>query len=153
MATPHVAGLAALLYSMYSDIENWQVRSMLQQGVVDRGAAGWDQYFGYGRADCAQLLGIPTPSAEDLQLLTPPNGITFRSGAIVSLLWNPVPDATRYRITATLPNLSKKIIYTTSPYYSVNPSQTMPAGAYSVSVEALDSGGSILSYDTVSFNK
>lgn len=153
MATPHVAGLAALLFSMYGGIDNWQVRYMLQKGVIDRGAAGWDQYYGYGRADCAQLLATATPSPSVLRILTPPNGIKFSSDALVAVLWNPVPLATSYRMTVTLPNLSTRFITTTSPYYTVSPSQPMPTGTYTVRVDALASNGSILSHDSVSFSR
>jgi thermitase len=153
MATPHVAGLAALLYSMYTTIDNWEVRSMLQKGVIDRGTAGWDQYYGYGRADCVRLLATPTPSPSVLKILAPAKGIKFTSGAAVGLLWNPVLGASSYRMTVTLPNKTTKIITTKAPYYTVSSSQTMPLGSYTVKVDALTSNGMILSYDTISFSK
>ncbi|GAB4349283.1 MAG: hypothetical protein Kow0099_32260 [Candidatus Abyssubacteria bacterium] len=151
MATPHVAGLAALLYSTYSGIQNWQVRSMLQDGVVDRGTAGWDKFYGYGRVDVPQLLLTPVPSSDELKILTPPNGVGFQSAALVAVLWNPVTGAARYRITATLPNGATKVIETFAPYYTVPPSQAMPKGAYTVTIQALASGGVVLSADTVTF--
>ncbi|RJP14569.1 MAG: hypothetical protein C4520_21435 [Candidatus Abyssobacteria bacterium SURF_5] len=153
MATPHAAGLAALLYSMYSGIENWQVRAMLQQGVIDRGVAGWDEYYGYGRADCEQLLAVATPSPDVLQILTPANGSRFRTGALVAALWNPVTSAVSYRLDVTLPSGAKKVITTNTPYYTVDPAQPLPLGTYVLRVEALSAGGSVISYDTVTFQK
>jgi subtilisin family serine protease len=153
MATPHVAGLAALLYSTYSGIQNWQVRAMLQAGIVDCGTAGWDKYYGYGRVNVAQLLLTPTPSPDELQILTPPNGAGFRPVSLVALLWTPVTGAAKYRITAALPGGGTKVIQTTVPYYTVPSSQTMPKGTYLVTVQALTGLGAVLSSDVVTFTR
>ncbi|MHC4745423.1 MAG: S8 family peptidase, partial [Planctomycetota bacterium] len=153
MATPHVAGLAALLYSTYGDMTNWQARSMLQSAVVDRGRVGWDQYFGYGRTSAGQLLLTPQPTGDNLQILTPPNGGWFLGGSILSLLWTPVNGAVSYRITASLPSGGTAVITTADPYYTRPPSAPVPAGNYSVTVEALGPTGATLSSDTVSFSK
>ncbi len=153
MATPHVAGLAALLYSANANIANWQVRAMLQAGVIDRAAAGWDAFHGYGRADSSELLAEPVPSTSVLQILTPPAGVKFPSGSVVSLLWSKVAGAVNYRITATIPGGGNKIIMTSVPYYTVPPSQAMPVGNYLVKVEALDGSNAVISSDTVTFSK
>jgi thermitase len=153
MATPHVAGLAALLYSTYTGIENWQVRSILQKGIIDRGAAGWDEYFGYGRVDCPQILATTLPSDNVLDILTPPNGIKFRTESLAAFLWNPVAGAASYRITATLPTGGTYVIDTNVPYYTVHPSQKMPAGTYSVTVQARNASGGVIASDTVSFRR
>ncbi|UCD57310.1 MAG: S8 family serine peptidase, partial [Candidatus Hydrogenedentota bacterium] len=138
MATPHVAGLAALLYSMYSDIENWQVRWMLQSGVIDRGIPGWDEFYGFGRADCGEVIGTLPPSNEVLRIIAPPEGVQFAPKALIALLWNPVEGASRYRITAGLPGGGTRSINTLNTYYTVPPVQPVPAGTYDVTVEALD---------------
>jgi subtilisin family serine protease len=151
MATPHAAGLAALLYSAYGDMTNWQARSMLQNTAVGLGAPGWDQYFGHGRIDAAALVTAPRPTGDDLEILTPPDGGTFPSGSILSLLWNPVNGAASYRIRATLPSSAIATLTTTAPYYTRSPSLPTPLGAYSVTIDALDGGGATISSDTVSF--
>ena len=150
MACPHVAGFAALLYS-YGDMKNWQARSMLQSAVVDRGAAGWDQFFGHGRASAGHMIITPRPTGDDLELLTPPDGGVFPSGSILALLWNPVNGASSYRITANLPTGGTAIINTTDPYYTHPPSSPAPKGTYTVTVEALNGVGATISSDTVSF--
>jgi len=48
MATPHVAGVAALVLSAHPNYTNEQVRTALQSTAKDLGTAGWDQYYGYG---------------------------------------------------------------------------------------------------------
>lgn len=56
MATPHVAGLAALIWSMDPTLTATQVRNIIQTTADDLGTAGWDQYFGYGRINAYQAL-------------------------------------------------------------------------------------------------
>ncbi len=58
MATPHVAGLAALIWSQHSGWTNKQVRARIRATAEDLGASGWDQQFGYGRIDAAAAMGV-----------------------------------------------------------------------------------------------
>ena len=48
MASPHVAGTAALLWAKNPSLTNAQVRSILQQTAQDLGPAGKDNVYGYG---------------------------------------------------------------------------------------------------------
>ena len=48
MATPHVAGVAALVWSYHSACTNTQIRSALAATAEDLGAAGRDNAYGYG---------------------------------------------------------------------------------------------------------
>ena len=153
MATPHVAGLAALLYSGSPDMKNWQARAMLQSAVIDRGAAGWDEFFGYGRASALNLIGVLKPTGDNLQILTPPDGGSLPNGALLAFLWNPVNGATSYRITADLPTGGTATLTTVSPYYTHPPRAPAPDGAYTVTIEALNAVGATLSSDVVSFVK
>ena len=54
MATPHAAGAAAVLWSAASSPTADSVRTALQEHVVDLGASGRDNGFGYGRVDLAE---------------------------------------------------------------------------------------------------
>jgi len=56
MATPHVAGLAALLLSRYPGYSPDQVASAILDNAVDLGAPGWDEHYGCGRIDAARAL-------------------------------------------------------------------------------------------------
>lgn len=56
MATPFVAGLAALVFAHYPDYTPDQVASAILDNGVDLGTAGWDMYFGCGRIDAHQTL-------------------------------------------------------------------------------------------------
>lgn len=48
MATPHVAGVAALVWSYHSSCTNTQIRSALNATSQDLGVAGRDNAYGYG---------------------------------------------------------------------------------------------------------
>ncbi len=69
MATPHVAGLAALIWSANGGLSNTQVRQLIQTHVVDLGANGRDNQFGYGRINAGAAVqaaaggGSPTATA------------------------------------------------------------------------------------------
>lgn len=70
MATPYVAGLAALIWSFIPSYSDGQVRDVLQSTSDDLGDPGWDQYFGYGRINAWQAL-------ESVSLLTAPAELTL----------------------------------------------------------------------------
>lgn len=48
MATPHVAGVAALVWSYHSSCSNDQIRAALNASAKDLGAAGRDTAYGFG---------------------------------------------------------------------------------------------------------
>lgn len=48
MAAPQVAAAAALIWSKYSQMKPYQIRSLLRQTADDIEAKGWDSYAGYG---------------------------------------------------------------------------------------------------------
>lgn len=48
MATPHVAGVAALVWSYHSTCSNDQIRAALNASAKDLGAAGRDTAYGFG---------------------------------------------------------------------------------------------------------
>ena len=54
MATPHVAGVAALIVSKYGSMPPAQLRSHLQKGADDLGKPGNDSAFGAGRVNAAK---------------------------------------------------------------------------------------------------
>lgn len=71
MATPHVAGIAALLWSFYPGKTNAEIREALQVTALDKGAAGRDTAYGFGivQAKVAYdflggILPPPPPPAE-----------------------------------------------------------------------------------------
>jgi subtilisin family serine protease len=61
MATPHVAGLAALILSLNPTLTPDQVRAFIQDHADDLGAAGWDPLFGFGRINAGRALAAVAP--------------------------------------------------------------------------------------------
>ncbi len=56
MATPIVSGTAALALAVNPSLTNTELRSLLTSTANDLGAAGWDQYFGYGGVNAAAVV-------------------------------------------------------------------------------------------------
>ncbi len=56
MATPHVSGVAALVWSAYPSKTNAQIRQALTQTALDLGAAGRDSSYGYGLVQTAAAI-------------------------------------------------------------------------------------------------
>lgn len=51
MASPHVAGVAALVLGLNPGLSAAQVRAILEQTAEDHGAPGWDNLYGWGIVD------------------------------------------------------------------------------------------------------
>jgi hypothetical protein len=56
MVTPHVAGLAALVWSMFPLKTRDEVRAQLRETADDLGTAGFDYYYGFGRINARKAL-------------------------------------------------------------------------------------------------
>jgi serine protease AprX len=61
MASPHVAGLAALLLSADSSLTPADVRTVIRGGAIDLGPAGFDNDYGHGRIDALNSLALLGP--------------------------------------------------------------------------------------------
>ena len=56
MASPHVAGLAGLIWSRNPSLTNQQVRQLITETASDLGVGGRDTYFGYGEINALAAL-------------------------------------------------------------------------------------------------
>jgi len=56
MATPYVAGLAALVFAAHPTYTPDQVASAILDHAVDLGLPGWDDHFGCGRIDAFEAI-------------------------------------------------------------------------------------------------
>jgi len=70
MATPHVSGVAALIWSKYPGATNVQVRTALTTSAQDLGTAGRDNSYGYGLVRAKNALDAlaalnPAPGGSD----------------------------------------------------------------------------------------
>ncbi len=74
MATPHVAGVAALVLSAWAAYTPDQIEAALENTAVDLGTAGRDDLFGYGRVDAAAAVTFgAVPGAPGGVAATPAN--------------------------------------------------------------------------------
>jgi thermitase len=55
-ATPHVAGVAALILSVDPQLRGWEVEDILKLTARDLGTPGRDQFTGFGRVDARAAL-------------------------------------------------------------------------------------------------
>ncbi len=60
-ATPHVAGLAALLKSFEPNLTNDEIRYIITSTADDLGPEGWDDEYGYGRINAYSALLVVGP--------------------------------------------------------------------------------------------
>ncbi|WP_018691621.1 S8 family serine peptidase [Algicola sagamiensis] len=94
MASPHVAGVAALVWSHYPECSNHQIREALKRTAEDLGEPGKDHQFGFGLVDTKKAYdylaeigceGSPSqPAIENCPMTWNPNKL-YRRGAQVSL--------------------------------------------------------------------
>ncbi|MGD8501593.1 MAG: S8 family serine peptidase, partial [Phycisphaerales bacterium] len=74
MATPHVAGAAALLLEENPNLSPSQIKTVLEQNADDLGAPGWDNVYGWGRINIEKALdNIPPEAGELVVTITEPN--------------------------------------------------------------------------------
>lgn len=91
MATPHVAGVAALVWSYHTNCSAQNIRDALDATAEDRGAAGRDNFYGFGIVQAAAAKtyldagcdggGTPPPPPPSNNVLTNGVAMTGISGA------------------------------------------------------------------------
>ena len=134
MAAPHVAGTAALMISANPAVTAGQVKQAIEVTAVDRGAGGWDAYYGHGLIDAemaiAAVLDTTAPTFPSGQSVTVVPGDTS-----ADLSWSPATDniaVTDYVIWLN----GSPVATTTSSSHSLG--GLLPATTYSVAVQAGD---------------
>jgi hypothetical protein len=74
MATPHVAGLAALIRSIHPEFTLSEIETAMKATALDLGAAGRDNVFGYGRIQAPLALAwVPPDVTPPTAALSSPN--------------------------------------------------------------------------------
>jgi subtilisin family serine protease len=64
MACPHVAGVAALVWSQFPNMARDVLRLHLRDTADDLGTPGFDVYYGYGRLNARRALEEPLPERD-----------------------------------------------------------------------------------------
>jgi len=84
MAAPHVAGVAALIWSVFPELSRDQVRQRLRETADDLGTEGFDIYYGYGRVNAWRAVAI-----HDIAVIgVSPNKEIVSRGSIVEIYVN-----------------------------------------------------------------
>ncbi|WP_125562088.1 S8 family serine peptidase [Pseudoalteromonas rubra] len=86
MASPHVAGVAALVWSHNSQCNNQQIRAALNATAKDKGAAGRDNYYGHGIVQAKAASDYI--AANGCQGGGDPGGVTPVNGSLPNLQGN-----------------------------------------------------------------
>lgn len=79
MASPHVAGVAALAWAANPDLTNVQIRGILQDTAEDLGLPEDHQGYGLVRADLAVALALDTEPSQPGYIFTAPPAIALGS--------------------------------------------------------------------------
>ncbi len=145
-ASPHAAGLAALILSLNPSFTNEQVRQILRSTAVDLGIAGRDNEFGYGRVDAAEAIkvgssnpGIPAPFITSPKSKTTISGIVNITGEVTGTY------SGRYKVeigAGRSPSTWNVLINTTAPVSNnilatLNTSN-FSAGTYTIKLTTFD---------------
>ncbi|WP_196137812.1 S8 family serine peptidase [Aliikangiella sp. G2MR2-5] len=72
MATPHVSGVAALVWSHFSSCTAEQVRIAMSKSAEDRGSAGRDNSYGWGIVKAKAMYDLFAANGCDVGELPPP---------------------------------------------------------------------------------
>ena len=135
MASPHVAGTAALLLGENPALTPDDVRGYLEQTARERGAAGWDPNYGWGALDSAgalaSMLGVPKPTPTPVPGLNAPTNLTATatSSSRIDLAWTDNATAeTSYKIERSTDGVSFTQIAILPANYTSYPNQNLPAG-------------------------
>ena len=101
-SSPYAAGVAALILSVRNDLPPAAVAQLMKQTCVDRGTAGFDNFFGYGiinaRAALVAAPGFVPPTPGPFNLISPANGASGVSLAPL-LDWSPASASDTYLVT------------------------------------------------------
>ena len=135
MASPHVAGTAALLLGENPTLTPDDIRGYLEGTARERGAPGWDPNYGWGALDSAgalaSMLGVPKPTPTPVPGLNAPTNLTATavSSNQINLAWTDNATAeTSYKIERSTDGVAFTQIGILPANYTAFPNQNLPAG-------------------------
>ncbi len=140
MASPHVAGTAALVMAANPDWSIGQVRTQLQATADDLGDTGKDPQYGFGLVDAdeAAVPSGPVNNSPDVFITSPNDNSTFDSEATISFEGT-ANDTNDGDLTASL-------VWTSSINGQIGTggnfsSATLSDGNHTITATVSDSGG------------
>lgn len=140
MATPHLAGVAALLLSANPGLSVAQMDSIIEVTSLDLGSAGKDNTYGAGRVDAYQavLAALSVGTAEEESAAVSPSGI-----GISAVSPNPVITHASFSINAVASGTADIAVYDVAGRRAANiASAELTAGPNAFSWQIPDRMGS-----------
>jgi subtilisin family serine protease len=127
MASPHLAGTAALVLAAYPGWSNADVRTQLQNTADELGEPGRDPWYGFGLVDADEAANHP-PAAEDQAVTTDED----TSVGIILTASDPDGDPLTYSVVdgpanGTLSGSAPNLTYTPDPDFNGSDSFTFKA--------------------------
>ncbi|HUP59461.1 MAG TPA: S8 family serine peptidase [Thermoanaerobaculia bacterium] len=153
MATPHVSGVASLVWSNFPTKSNADIRNALEATAQDLGAAGRDDYYGWGlvqaRAAYDLLAGSSTgdTTAPTTSITSPAAGATVSGTVLVTASASDNVGVTKveFYLDGVL-----QASDTSSPYEWSWDTTTATNASHSLSSKAYDAAGNVGSSASVS---
>jgi len=96
MATPHVAGVAAVVWSNHTECNASQIRNVLNVTSEDRGSAGRDNYYGHGIVQSKAAIDAIVENGCDVTPPPPPVGDELENGVAVTGLSGNAGEEVKY---------------------------------------------------------
>lgn len=148
LASPMVAGLAALVLSVNPDLSYRQVREVILQNTDDLGTPGWDQYYGWGRINVQKTLTAAQSLVPEVDTTAPTITVTAPSDG--AILYNEVSVSVENVATDDF-GVTRKELYVDGLLYaeSLGPKQSfwwsgdIPVGQHTLQVKAYDLAGNV----------
>jgi subtilisin family serine protease len=144
LATPVVAGVAALIKAKRPDFTAAQIESALFSSAVDLGAYGRDSTFGFGRVNAEAALAatasLPADTTAPMAAITAPTGGTVSGSISVNVNASDNVGVMRVDLKA---NGVVVATDTTAPFSFVWNSASLADGAASLAAVAYDGTGNI----------
>jgi thermitase len=95
MAAPHVAGLVALMLSVFPSLPDSVIRARIEDACDDLGAPGWDPYYGHGRINAHRTihnLALVDTLPPEVELLFPNGSEILTVGQLYEIRWEAWDD-------------------------------------------------------------
>ncbi|HEX6033622.1 MAG TPA: Ig-like domain-containing protein, partial [Anaerolineales bacterium] len=144
-ASPVVAGVAALIFSLNPSLSNAQVVDLLKNNCDDLGAAGFDVYYGSGRVNAARALQAAySISNLQVEITSPTDGATVTGIANVEVSASSSLSITKVELYV---NGALKGAKSSTPY-SFAWDTTGLSGSHTLVSRAYDASGTIATSPT-----
>jgi thermitase len=155
-SAPMSAAVAALVMSANPGLSNTQVEKILYSTAVDLGAAGRDDYFGYGRVDAAGAVAAARGTTSTVDSTAPTASISapLSSATVGGLVAVDVSASDNVGVTKVELRANGNLVAadTTSPYGFSWDSTKVANGAVNLVATAYDAAGNTGNSTTVSVN-